>query len=118
MKAALALLAVAVHGGSGVVSTSGAVGPLQLDRSTAADVTTFAGRPDYRGIGTFRPLARDLVPRFLALGYGCRHVRGAGIPTARDGGSGHPAPSGIVCTTVYYVNRRTHALSYFTTRST
>jgi hypothetical protein len=112
------VLATAIHGGAGVVTSRGDVGTLRLDHSTAADIVRFAGRPDYRAIGTFRTLGRGLVPRFLALGYGCRRVTDAGIPTTRDDGSGHPVPSGVECTTVYYVNRKTHTLSYFTTRST
>ena len=59
------------------------------------------------------------MPRFLALGYGCRRVQEGGIPTARDDGTGtrHPRTSGIDCITVYFVNERTKKLALFTSRS-
>jgi hypothetical protein len=105
------------HGGAGIVSAKGAIGRLQLDRSTAVDVQRFAGAADYLGIGAFR--SGGVVPRFLALGYGCRHVQDGGIPTSLDDGTGtrHPRLSGVDCVTVYFVNERTNKLALFTSRS-
>jgi hypothetical protein len=105
------------HGGAGVVSPRGAVGRLRLDRSTPVEIQRFAGPADYLGIGAFR--SGGVAPRFLALGYGCRHVKKGGIPTVRDDGTGtrHPRLSGVDCITVYFVNERTNTLSLFTSRS-
>jgi hypothetical protein len=109
--------AQAPHGGAGRVTANGLVGRLRLDRSTAVDVERFAGRADYRGVGAFR--SGGVAPRFLALGYRCRHVRNGGIPTSLDDGTGtrHPRPSGIACATVYFINERTNRLALFTSTS-
>jgi hypothetical protein len=104
------------HAGAGVISVRGFVGPLRLDWATEADIRRFAGRPDYRGIGAFRPLATDL-PRFVALGYDCRHVKGGDIPTTRAGPGGQAAWGHVDCVTVYFINRRTNALAFFFSRS-
>jgi hypothetical protein len=105
------------HGGAGVVRTTGAVGRLRLDRSTPVAIQRVAGPADYLGIGAFR--SGGVTPRFLALGYGCRHVKNGGIPTVLDDGTGtrHPRLSGVDCITVYFVNERTNTLSLFTSRS-
>jgi hypothetical protein len=105
-----------VHGGAGAVTAGGRVGSLQLDRSTPVDIQRFAGAADYLRIGAFR--SGGVTPRFLALGYQCRHVK-HGIPTTMDDGTGtrHPRLSHTGCVTVYFVNARTNRLALFTSRS-
>jgi hypothetical protein len=106
----------ALHGGAGVVSLRGTIGALHLDRSTAADVRRVAGRPDYEGIGSFRP-GVDVVPLFRALGYDCHQVKSGGILINRRDRQGYPQGSGVECKTTYYVSQRTHTLGYFETAS-
>ncbi|HEX6702089.1 MAG TPA: hypothetical protein VF101_15280 [Gaiellaceae bacterium] len=104
------------HGGAGVVSERGFVGPLRIDRSTPVQVQAFAGRADYIGAGRFRPAIREFVP-FIALGYGCRHAR-YGIPTMRVEKDGVTAGySHVDCRTVYWINQRTGLLAGFSTDS-
>jgi hypothetical protein len=104
------------HGGAGAVTAGGRVGSLQLDRSTPVDVQRFAGPADYLRIGAFR--SGNVAPRFLALGYQCRHVK-YGIQTTMDDGTGsrHPLLSHVGCVTVYFINARTNRLVLFTSRS-
>lgn len=99
------------------MNADGLVGKLHLDRSAAVDVQRFAGAADYLGVGAFR--SGGVAPRFLALGYECRHVTNGGIPTSLDDGTGtrHPRLSGVDCVTVYFVNERTNRLALFTSRS-
>jgi hypothetical protein len=96
-----------VHGGAGLVRTDGVVGQLHLDRATAVDVQHFAGPADYLGVGAFR--SGGVVPRFLALGYGCRHVNNGGIPTSLGDGTGtrHPRLSGVELDAIRYLHLRT-----------
>jgi hypothetical protein len=105
------------HGGAGVVSASGVVGRLRIDRSSPVEVQAFAGRAEYIGAGRFRPRIHEFAP-FIALGYECRHVRSGGIPTmtlAKDGFS--PGDSHVGCRTVYWINQRTGKLAGFSTTS-
>ena len=105
------------RGGAGVVSASGVVGRLRIDRSTPVQIEAFAGRPEYIGAGRFRPLIREFAP-FIAFGYGCKRVRSGGIPTMGvDRRSGSPSYSRVVCLTVYWVNQRTGRLAGFSTGS-
>lgn len=88
----------AAHGGAGRITLSGKVGPLQLDRSTRADVISFAGRPDETATGNFH--ASPASPGYRALAYRCR--------------PGNPVVS---CQTVFFMNARTRRLVGFTTTS-
>ena len=93
-----------VHGGSGVVTPDGRIGPLQIDVSTRADVLAFAGRD-----GAALIVGKTQwpgVPEYHALGYGCPLETGPGF---------FATPKG--CRTVYYINARTHRLAAFSTRS-
>ena len=100
-----------------MVSPSGAIGPLRIDRSTGVDVERFAGPADYIGAGVLRPLIHQFAS-FIALGYGCRHVRLGGLPTIEyNRRTGAPGDSHVECVTVYLINQRTGALAGFTTTS-
>jgi hypothetical protein len=93
------------HGGAGVVSERGFVGPLRIDRSTPVQVQAFAGPAEYIGAGRFRPAIHEFAP-FIALGYECRHAR-YGIPTMRVEKDGVTAgDSHVDCRTVYWINQR------------
>ena len=95
--AALTLIGCASGHGSGsgpiVVSATGRIGPLRVDKSDRADVISFAGRPESEGLGRYVD-----YPPFDALGYGCRAKRAtneAGIPR---------------CKTVFYFDSRSGEL--------
>jgi len=108
-----ALAAATASGGSGVVSATGAVGPLRIGRSTEAAVKAFAGRPAFSRAGRSDPS----MPRYRALGYGCGRSSGAG---RRDplliGPRGGPR-SNVYCRTIYYVDSSTGKLAAFFTGS-
>lgn len=97
------------HGGGGVVSATGKVGPLELGLSTAVAVQQFAGRADFIGTGTFQVPGK---PTFIALAYGCSAQRSDQRidPTAYT-------PSHTYCRTVYYISNKTHQLEAFWTSS-
>jgi len=95
--AALALIGCASghRSGSGriVVSATGRIGPLRVDKSDRADVISFAGRPESERHGRYVDF-----PPFDALGYGCRGKKAtdeAGIPR---------------CKTVFYFDSRSGEL--------
>lgn len=100
------------HSGSVVISQSGRIGALQMDRSTRADVIAFAGRPDAERDG-----AESIGPgaqRFRALGYDCSegaHDDAEGLVYPPNG---HAGP---FCRTVFWINRRTGKLGDFYTAS-
>lgn len=94
------------------VSASGYIGPLRLDRSSAADIRRFAGKPDFDGVGSFESALADRPVTYLALGYGCSPTRAS---ADRDPGGYRAAH--LYCQTVYYLNPRTHALEGFWTDS-
>jgi hypothetical protein len=81
-------------------------------------VQRFAGPAEYNGAGVLRPLIHDFAS-FIALGYGCRHVRSGGLPTVNyNPRTGETRGSHVTCVTVYFVNQRTGMLAGFTTTST
>jgi len=95
------------HGGAGPIGTSGRVGTLRLDVSTADDVAAFAGSPDADEFDSFQ--VPD-YPDFEALGYSC---------TTRRGGNRAPVPyyHGPYCRTVFYINQATGNLAAVYTSS-
>jgi hypothetical protein len=77
-----------------VVTASGRIGPLHVDESDKADVTSLLGRPDSERRGRYAD-----QPPFDALGYGCK---------------GHPATDkdGVPnCATVFYLDARSGKLA-------
>jgi hypothetical protein len=99
---ALALAAAGCgHSRAGtVVSASGRVGKLRIDRSTAADVRRLAGAPAFRGKGAPAMSGGSIVPSYQALGYACSR-----------------RSQYIRCGTVYFVDARTGRLAGFWTDS-
>lgn len=105
------------HGGAGLVSATGTVGPLQIDRSTPMQVQAFAGPADYIGAGALRPLVPEFAS-FIAFGYHCTRVASGGIPTTSfDKAAGATGDSHVQCETVYFVNQETGTLAGFVTDS-
>jgi hypothetical protein len=105
----LALVAVAAGCGSTrtsptshVVSVSGRIGPLQIDKSDRRAVIAFAGRPQWEGHGR--------MPSFAAydsLGYSC---------SATATPDNYPlAPGRPYCETVFWINERTGRMEAFFT---
>lgn len=77
-----------------VVTANGRIGPLHVDESDRADVTSFAGRPDSERHGRYAD-----YPPFDALGYGCEGklaTDAAGVPR---------------CETVFYLDSRSGKLA-------
>jgi hypothetical protein len=81
-----------------VVTPTGQVGPLRIDRSNRAQVIAFAGRPESERRGRYSD-----YPPFDALGYGC-HGKTA---TSADG-----IPR---CKTVFYLDVRSGKLALLIT---
>ena len=83
-----------------VVSPTGRIGSLRIDRSTAADVRRIAGAPAFTGKGAPAMSGGSIVSSYQALGYACsrrsQHTR---------------------CRTVYFVDARTGRLAGFWTDS-
>ena len=93
-----------------VLTASGRIGPLQIDRSTRADVIAFAGRPDVERRG----VEYDATP-YIALGYACSSKpNDDAFPVLETPGTGRTGP---YCKTVFWVNRRTRRLGDFYTSS-
>lgn len=107
--AAASTMRSAELGGGGLVSPSGVVGRLRIDRSNAASVRAFAGIPDLDAVGS---QGFPTLPTYEALGYDCALSRfpGSVDPTAAR-------PSHLYCQTVYYVSEKTGKLVAFWTGS-
>jgi hypothetical protein len=107
--ASLALAAVlaasaASAGGSGAISAAGRIGPLQIDKSTRADVVAFAGAPDAE--------VRERVfgfGQYIGLGYDCQENRSDSTFTLGN--------SGPYCRTAYFLDINTRKLEDFVTTS-
>ena len=106
----LTLLGVAVACGSGrtsagsaIVTVTGRIGPLHLDRSDRAAVIAFAGRPDAERRGQ----ASGGYAPYEALGYGCGTRAASNATPIVEGG--------LYCRTVFFINRRTGRLETFFT---
>lgn len=99
-----AAAARSVHGGAGVVTASGRVGALQVNRSGLASVLAFAGQPDAQTVTsrTRRHASYD------ALGYGC-HRRYPGVSA--------PVGRATWCQTTFYVDVASDSLEQFFTTS-
>lgn len=83
-----------------VVTATGRIGPLHVDRSERADVISFAGRPESERRGRYI----DYLP-FDALGYGCKGKRvtdSAGTPR---------------CKTIFYLDARSGRLAILYTEN-
>lgn len=106
----LTLLGLAVACGSGrtsagsaIVTVTGRIGPLHLDRSDRAAVIAFAGRPDAERRGQ----APGGYAPYDALGYGCGTRASPNATPLVEGG--------LYCRTVFFINRRTGRLETFFT---
>lgn len=89
---------------SAVVTATGRIGPLHLDRSDRAAVVAFAGRPDAER----RAEASGGYAPYEALGYGCATTA---VPLVTALAAGGP-----YCRTVFFVNRQSGRLeTFFTT---
>jgi hypothetical protein len=96
-------------GGGGLVTLSGAIGALKLDRSTEADITALVGDPEATAEDNFQfPGA----PEYRALGYGCTKTK------ARDAAQlTYYGTAGPYCRTIYYINLARGVLGSFWTTS-
>jgi hypothetical protein len=93
-----------------VLTASGRIGSLRIDRSTHADVVAFAGRPDVERRG----VEYDSTP-YLALGYAClAKPNDDAFPLLESPRTGRTGP---YCKTVFWLNRRTRKLGDFYTSS-
>ena len=85
-----------------VVTPTGRIGPLHLDRSDRSAVIDFAGRPDWEGTGQ-----EFDSPRYYALGYGCAKKSTLNTFPITAGG-----PS---CRTIFFLSGKNGKLETFFT---
>ena len=93
-----------VHGGSGTLTLSGRVGPLQFDQSSELDVMAAAGQPDVTATGNFG--AQD--PDYFAMGYTCQEQEQRGWLYVDHFD---------YCRTIFYINTHTQLLTAFASSS-
>jgi hypothetical protein len=87
---------------SAVVTSSGRIGPLHVDRSDRAAVIAFAGRPDSEGPGQ-----EFDSPRYYALGYSCAKKSALDRFPITAGGPN--------CRTIFFFQREAGKLASFFT---
>jgi hypothetical protein len=91
-------------GGSGMIAVTGAIGPLQIDKSNRAAVLAFSGKPDTE--------VRQRVlgfPSYDALGYDCSDTESAkNFPIGN---------SGPYCVTIFFIDIASHSLEDFVSSS-
>lgn len=92
---------------------TGRIGPLRLNRSRAAAIIAFAGKPDVRGTGDFDAPS---APGFHSLGYGCaaKVTRRTYSGRYYAGDADHHQH---FCKTIYYLNGNTGLLGGLWTSS-
>jgi hypothetical protein len=92
-----------------VISATGRIGPLKMDRSTRANVISFLGKPDAEGRGV-----EFSGVHYRGLGYGCSAgPRDDAFPLLET----PRGRSGPVCRTAFWINRRNGRLGDFYTSS-
>ncbi len=95
-------------GGMGAITETGAVGSLQIGRSTQSEIEAAAGPPDDTTSGSFEAPGD---PNYVALAYGCSQTQvGTALPFGANGGAPY-------CLTVYFLDSTNGVLEAFSTAS-
>jgi hypothetical protein len=99
--------------GGVVLSPTGRVGVLRIDKSTPADIRRFAGTPAVAGRGTTTANFAPFLPSYEAVEYECSRRRSH----AHGLDPGGARAARIWCRTVYFVNPKTGKFAGFWTDS-